>query len=364
MALDNVSLAIELAGVKIVKDSFERIKRVLEHQKPDRAPIFDLICNDQVLQHFNNGTQVGLNDDNAGIKAFTRATDGTRWNYFSPMPETTEQLKNSCIKKTERWTVWISDRKFASSKEYLRIKTKELDEKINEAEVDLGFYLRQRKTRNIFGNDYYFVLYGPSVGLMHAHDEVGLEAFSYYMFDCEDVILKQMDYETDFSCRWAKALPKDDPFDAIFIGEDIAYKTGLMVNPKWLKEHFFPRLKRVVDAYHDIAKKVIFHSDGNLNSVMDDLVETGIDALNPIEIAAGMNLADLHKRYPKLVFCGGIDVVNILNNGSTQRIKDTVVKSIEDTEGQILVGSSTEITDDIPLKNFLAMREAAIDYKY
>ncbi len=286
------------------------------------------------------------------------------------MANTIEELDNGRIKKTQRWTVWTSHREFSSSDEYRSVKTKELDEKINElentsdTELDLAFYWSQRGIQKVLGNDYYFALYGPSVGFMHAHDEIGLEAFSYYLFDCEDVILKLMDYETDFSCRWAKALPKDDTFDAIFIGEDMAYKTGPMVNPKWLKKHFFPRLKRVVDAYHVIGKKVIFHSDGDLNSIMDDIVETGIDALNPIEIMAGMDIADLHKRYPKLVFAGGIDVVGVLNNGSVQKIKDTVVKAIEDSEGQILVGSSTEISSNIALENFLALREAAMNYKF
>jgi uroporphyrinogen decarboxylase len=97
---------------------------------------------------------------------------------------------------------------------------------------------------------------------------------------------------------------------------------------------------------------------------MDGLVEAGIDGLNPVEISAGMDLADLHRRYPHLVFAGGIDVSHLLPFGNPQQVRDTVVEAIEVTEGQILVGSSTEVFNIVPLANFLAMREAAMGYRF
>jgi len=164
--------------------------------------------------------------------------------------------------------------------------------------------------------------------------------------------------------RWAKGLPDDDPFEMCFMGEDMAFKTGPVVRPSWLAEHYFPRLKRVVDAIHARGKKVMFHSDGNLNPIMDNLVEAGIDALNPVEIAAGMDIGDLHQRYPDLVFAGGIDVSHLLPFGTPQQVRDATVRAIDDAEGRILVGSSTEVHESVPLENFLAMRQAAMDYRF
>jgi len=107
----------------------------------------------------------------------------------------------------------------------------------------------------------------------------------------------------------------------------------------------------------------MFHSDGNLNEILDDLVEAGIDLLNPIEVAAGMDIALIHRRYPHLILAGGIDVSTLLPFGSPQQIKDAVRKAIEDAEGKIMIGSSTELHNDIPLANFLAMREAVLEYR-
>ena len=67
------------------------------------------------------------------------------------------------------------------------------------------------------------------------------------------------------------------------IGEDIASKTATLFSPAFLRQEFFPRLRTLIGMYHDLGFKVIFHSDGNLNAVMDDLVAAEIDGINPIE---------------------------------------------------------------------------------
>ena len=206
-------------------------------------------------------------------------------------------------------------------------------------------YLRDREFLRQLGDDYYLALYAPAL-FMNIYEEVGLEAFSYYLADCEDVIIDQLEQSMEYACRWAEGIPSDDPFEAVFMAEDIAFKTGTMVSPQWLEKHFFPRVHRVVDAIHARGKKVIYHSDGNLNQVMDSLVGAGVDVLNPIEVAAGMDLADLHARYPRLVYAGGIDVTHLLPFGTPDEVRDATVKAIEDTEGQILIGSSTELINE------------------
>jgi len=352
-----------------MKNSLERVRRIMAHQKPDHAPLFDLLPNDAVLRHFNGDVAVEIGDDRSGISAIVAATDGSRHSRFSPMQERSETLSDGRVCQYERWTTWTPPRIFSSVEEYRQVKQGELTARHKQANDchdtanDRG-YRQCRDLHSLFGNDYYLLLSGPHSCLMGLYTEVGLEAFSYYLCDAEDVIDEQLESSTDLACRWVAGLPDDDPFDAVFIGDDIAFKSGPMFSPRWLAEHYFPRLKRVISAFHARRKKIIFHSDGNLNPIMDDLVAAGIDGLNPIEIQAGMVLADLHKRYPSLVFFGGIDVSHLLPFGKPREIKDAVVKAIEDAEGQILVGSSTEVSNQVPLENFLAMRAAAMNYVF
>ena len=349
--------------------SRQRVSRVLAGLKPDRAPLYDLICNDAVYYYFNGARPVQIGDERAGIAALSNAVDATRYSYFCPNAERTIALPDGRLQKIERWTCWTPPRKFSSADEYRRIKKDEVSGpgcgcSGGTIPPEDRSYYQQREWNALFGDDFYFVLSAPSPEFQVICMEIGLETLSYYLHDAEDSIIDQLERNTTNACRWARALPDDDPFECVFISEDIAFKTGPMINPAWLRKHYFPRLARVIAAFHENGRRLIFHSDGNLNPIMDDLVEAGIDILNPIEIQAGMDLADLHRRYPRLFFAGGIDVTHLLPRGKPDEVRDAVVKAIEDTEGRILVGSSTEVGNDVPLENYLAMRQAAIDYRY
>lgn len=335
--------------------------------KPDHPPLFDLLLNDSILQYFNDGVPVETGDDRTGVQSIAKAVDATRFSRFSPDKERTETLPLGRERRYERWTVWTSHRKFSSTNEYAEVKKKELLgwEKSLDTPIAVSkdeWYQKHLELRSWFSDDFYFLLYGPSPGLMGIYEEIGLEQFSYCLADYEEIIIEQLERNTAMACCWVAGLPPDDPFDTVFVGEDIAWKNGPMVSPSWLRKHYFPRLKRIINAIHARGKKVMFHSDGNLNPIMDGLVDVGIDALNPIEVTTGMDLKGLHSRYPNLVFAGGIDASNLLPFGTPQEIRGTVNKAIEDTEGRILVGSSTEVMNCVPLKNFLAMREAAMNY--
>lgn len=152
--------------------------------------------------------------------------------------------------------------------------------------------------------------------------------------------------------------------EAVFSGDDIAFKSGPMLHPRWFTAHYFSRLARICAAYHDKGIKVLFHSDGNLNPILDGLVEAGIDGLNPIEVLADMNVANIHRRHPNLFMAGAIDVSQLLPFGSPQEVYDTVVRTIDAAEGRIMIGSSTELNNEVPLENYLALRRAVLEHPY
>jgi len=352
-----------------MQGSLERVRRVMNGQLPDRPPLFDLLPNDAVLQHFNDGMPVAVGDNPAGARARSRAIDGSRTSGLSPSEPHLERTEDGREIRVERWTTWRERINYGSSEHYREAKQKciaELRDRVSKpiATDEDEWYRKHREEKSWFGDDFYYLLAPPHTSLMGIWEEVGLEAFSYYLYDCEDVVDELLELHTQHACRWIEGLPADDPFETAFIGDDIAFKGGPMVRVGWLEKHYFPRLARVVAALHARGIKAMFHSDGNLNLIMDGLVGAGIDALNPIEVSAGMDLADLHQRYPRLVFAGGIDVTNLLPFGRPQEVRDAVVKAVEDTEGRILVGSSTEVFNIVPLDNFLAMREAAMSYRF
>jgi hypothetical protein len=76
-----------------------------------------------------------------------------------------------------------------------------------------------------------------------------------------------------------------------------------------------------------------------------------------------MDVGVIHRRYPKIFMAGGIDVSQLLPFAKPQEIRDVVKKAIDDAERKIMIGSSTEVHNEVPLENYLALSEAVLDYK-
>jgi uroporphyrinogen decarboxylase len=88
-------------------------------------------------------------------------------------------------------------------------------------------------------------------------------------------------------------------------------------------------------------------------------VAAGIDGLNPLEKAAGMDVYAIRKRHPDLILVGGVDVTHLLREGSPDDIRKEVRRMIDElgSEGRLLIGSSTEVSNHVPLANYLAFRD-------
>jgi uroporphyrinogen decarboxylase len=140
---------------------------------------------------------------------------------------------------------------------------------------------------------------------------------------------------------------------------DIAAKGSLLHAPAWLRREFYPRLKRINDAWHEHGIKCLFHSDGYLMEALDDLMACEIDGLNPIETVAGMSLKDVRDRYPRLFLAGGIDMSQLLSNGTPEEVRQVCRQAIRDAYPGYLMGSTTESDNSCKLENLLAMFEVS-----
>lgn len=96
--------------------------------------------------------------------------------------------------------------------------------------------------------------------------------------------------------------------DGAWFWADIAYKTSSMVSPKSYRALLQPFHKRLTDLVHRDGGETIFHSDGNLHGLLPDLIASGFDCLQPMEVKAGMDVRELKKQYgSQMSFMGNID---------------------------------------------------------
>jgi uroporphyrinogen decarboxylase len=149
--------------------------------------------------------------------------------------------------------------------------------------------------------------------------------------------------------------------DIVMLGDDYAYNSGPMMSPKVFKEFIQPRLARVVRAVKEEGAFCVKHSDGNLWPILDMIVETGVDAINPLEPVAGMDIAEVKKKYGQRVcLIGNIDCGDLLSNGSqddvTRSVKDTLLKGAPG--GGYIMSSSNTIHSSVNPENYRAMIQA------
>jgi uroporphyrinogen decarboxylase len=152
-----------------------------------------------------------------------------------------------------------------------------------------------------------------------------------------------------------------DSVGALRSNDDIAYNSGTLVSPGHLRQYVFPWLKRVGDLCKQKDIPLIFHSDGNLTAVIDDLIAAGIKGLHPIQPNA-MDIVTLKKKYgDKICLLGNIDM-DIMTRGTEKDVAALVVKNLRNIApgGGYLVGASNSVPEYISVRNYNAMRETAL----
>ena len=346
--------------------SIERVRAVIGGQTPDRPPLYELLRNDAVLEHFT-GEKLALDTALATVfRAYEPAVDATRPRVREPQAEGVDTLEDGRRHRRYRWTTWIEHKHYADVDDYARAKRRVLDQfnnywtahkqqQLDDALTSIAEHRRQL-------GEVFFFAPGPGIGLMGIYGEIGLEDFCYYLADVPDLIDQLLEIQTLDAIARVEHLPDDHGIEAVFSGDDIAFNTGPMLSPAWFDKHYMPRMSRVMDAFHRRGIKVLFHSDGNLNLILDQLVAAGIDGLNPIDITASMDVADIHRRHPHLFMAGGIDVSQLLPLGTPDQVADTVRRTLDAAGGRLMVGSSTELNNDVPLANYLALRDTVLNY--
>jgi uroporphyrinogen decarboxylase len=150
--------------------------------------------------------------------------------------------------------------------------------------------------------------------------------------------------------------------DAVVSGDDYANQHGTVMSPQHFRQFVLPYLKRSIDAAHDEGVPFIKHTDGNIWAILDDLVQAGIDALDPIEPAAGMDIGEVKAKYgDRIAVIGNVDCSFVLTRGTVEEVEEAVKETIAKASpgGGHILASSNSIHPAVKPENYKAMVEAA-----
>jgi uroporphyrinogen-III decarboxylase len=188
---------------------------------------------------------------------------------------------------------------------------------------------------------------------------MGFQAFALALYDDRALVEDLFAMYTAWYARAVRHLCALD-FDFLWLGDDIAFKSAPYVSPAMFRALFMPHYRRVAE---QIRKPWIFHSDGNLLPILDDLLELGMHGLHPIEPGA-MDLGELKRRYGgRVCLCGHISV-DALGRGTPQEVEGLVRQAIRvaGPGGGYIAGSSNSIAYYCQPENVRAMQRAILRY--
>jgi uroporphyrinogen decarboxylase len=201
---------------------------------------------------------------------------------------------------------------------------------------------------------------GLRSGMMGTIFSLGWEGFSDALYDNIGLVKALMDRYLEWNCVVVDRL-QTIGFDFFIIYDDFAYKTGPMFSPQVFTDIFLPKLRILADA---VRIPWVFHSDGDLTPVLDDLLTLGMNGLNPIEPGA-MDMKTIKAQYgDRISLWGNIDLRYALTRGTPEDTEAEVKQRIREAGpgGGYILGSSNSITDWCKVENVLAMARAVKKY--
>jgi uroporphyrinogen decarboxylase len=210
-------------------------------------------------------------------------------------------------------------------------------------------------------------LTGPCSGILEMYAWTrGFEQFYVDLAIKHAFLAYMLDRLVEFKCAfWQRALAEiGDLVDVVLEYDDLGVQRSLMFSPETYRKVIKPRHEKLFSFIKQQAPiKLFFHSCGAIRPLIGDLIDAGIDILNPIQIsAAGMDPKELKQEFGRdLVFWGGgVDTQGVLGTGTLEEVRKDVRRNIEALApgGGFVFAAVHDIQANVPPENIMAMWEA------
>jgi uroporphyrinogen decarboxylase len=169
---------------------------------------------------------------------------------------------------------------------------------------------------------------------------------------------------------WEKALELGGEYlDVIQEADDLAGQNKLLISPRTYRAVCKPRHKELFDFIHaHTDAKIFFHSCGAVRPIIPDLIEVGIDILNPVQVSSpGMDTVELKREFGQDItfWGGGVDTQHVLGDGTPQQVRDEVKRRIDDLApgGGFIFATVHNIQPNVPPENLVALWETLQEHR-
>jgi len=381
----------------------ERVLQAINHKEPDRVPSFEIMTNNSILKHYDIHIGKGYRD---GLKQLSKLGEKgnelivkgySSYDYVKRVLEQSHEFYRRAEIDIALTLASIYPRKILKEgdgiiDEYGRIMKQQVYKAKDGTETVVNAYFggyfkdfddyesweqpdpywearminfkAGREIQEEMNNEIFSV---PSLGaLMECSWEgFGLENFSRILAKPKQA-RKIFDDRGKFTLELVKILAENDA-QLVLLWDDYGYKMGLFMSPRNYQNYVFPWLKRICGAAHKHNCKVILHSDGDLSEIFEDIINCGVDALNPIETTTAnpeYDIFKLNEKYgDKITFIGNLSPV-LLTLGEISEIETSAKRLIREIApgGGYLFSSGHSINPAISVESFEAMQNIRRKY--
>ncbi len=193
---------------------------------------------------------------------------------------------------------------------------------------------------------------------------MGYRTLALALYDQPDLVQAMFDRIREIYIPLARSVVQMDKVVALWMGDDMGFRSGTLISPAHLRRYVFPYQKEIAAIAHEQGMPFLLHSCGNLEAVMEDLIEeVGIDARHSFEDAIQPVERFAAKYGGRIAVIGGVDM-DLLARGSQEQVR-TRTRQILDAcapGGGYILGSGNSIANYIPPQNFLAMLDEGRRY--
>ncbi|MEJ2413471.1 MAG: uroporphyrinogen decarboxylase family protein [Anaerolineales bacterium] len=334
-------------------NSIERIQQVLERKEPDRVPHFEWMVDVKVREALCPGVSDPL-----------EFYDRMDWDAVISDPWYAKEPVGEGRWLSE-WGYVIQDTAEEHGVEVESpIKTRADFERYQPPDPRApGRYQSIEKAVEKYG--------GRRAVIVHLNDVFTLPRYLMGMEDLLKAIIKDpelvkslVDLSVDVNLELAKEVAQRG-VKIVFTGDDYAYNTGPLMSPAHFRELFYPGLKRVIQGFKELGLYVIKHSDGNLWPILDMIIDSGIDCLDPIDPLGGMDLAEVKAKYgDRVALKGNVDCARLLTFGTPAEVAEATRTALKKgmPGGGFILSSSNSIHSAVQPDNYLAMLTALKEY--
>lgn len=342
-------------------DKVERVLRALEIQEPDKVPKGELQIHDELVSallghsiddwfeaHVEVRNMLNIDLVNYGLEG-------------GPRPQllrTTE--KGYPVYRDWLGTEWVESGK---TKQYLRSGLASPDDMDNFHMPDIDLFHTSSVKRWAHQTD--FCVFAQVGGVFDSiYPIVGLENYVKALFLHSSSLKHVIEEVHKFNLEAVKLLA-DSGAHVILVGDDLAFDSGPFISPNLLKEYIYPYLAEEVKAAHKLNLPVMLHSDGNVTSLIGDIVNLGFDGLHSLQPSSGVDIVAVKRQWgDRICLMGNVDLDYLLTMGTAREVEAEVKRLMREVApgGGYIMSTTNVLTRYVPPENALAMYRAAEKY--